>query len=117
MDHAERRQQRMADRRQQDVGPPRGMADRRRLAERRCPTVSQVPFDEWAEAASNHYYHLKPTTLDRRRMEDRRIADCGPPPGGLDRRVLIERRRPDVADIQIGAWADAMSNYYYHFHR
>lgn len=35
------------DRRDQDIGPPKGWRDRRRSVERRMPEVSEVPFSEW----------------------------------------------------------------------
>jgi len=63
--------------------------------------------------------------FDRRQREcslplgtaDRRISECGPPLGSAERRVTAERRHPDVANIPIEEWANAMSNYYYLFQR
>lgn len=51
-----------------------------------------------------------------RLMPDRRRCEIGPPQGVADRRAAPERRRPCVSEIQFREWADAMSNYYFHFH-
>jgi len=106
------------DRRQKECSLPPGMTDRRIRAERRFIAASPIPFNEWAEAASNFYYH--PPLAARsypRRKTDRRISECGPPVGSAERRVTAERRHPDVANIPLEEWDDAMSNYYYLFHR
>lgn len=106
-----------ADRRQRDFGPPEGMVNRRKRVERRRPSVAHIPFEVWAEAASNFYHRQMLSILNRRRQSaDRRIADYGPPAGCQERRLRAERRRPAVSDIKYDDWADAMSNYYYHFH-
>lgn len=113
----EKRHQSNVDRRQRECSPPPGTPDRRIRAELRDLSVSRVPFKAWAEAASNFYYHPSlPARIHPRRRSDRRLAECGPPLGCAERRITAERRRPGVASITIGEWAEAMSNYYYLFH-
>jgi hypothetical protein len=106
------------DRRQRDSSLPLSMTDQRTRAERRFNAATSIPFNEWSEAASNLYY--QPPLAARnypRRSIDRRISEFGAPIGSAERRVTAERRHPDVVNIPIGEWAEAMSNYYYFFHR
>ena len=115
---AEKFQRNEIDRRERECSLTPGMIDRRLRAERRYLSVAQIPFSEWAETASNFYFHPPLVATNRpRRRADRRISECGPPACSAERRVTAERRRPDVENIPIGEWADAMSNYYFHFHR
>lgn len=106
------------DRRQRECSLPPGMTDRRIRAERRFIPAIPIPFKEWTEAASNFYYHSSLAARSHHRQRtDRRISECGPPLGSVERRVTAERRHPEIANISIEEWANAMSNYYYLFHR
>lgn len=106
------------DRRQKERSLPLGMTDRRTRAERRFIAATPITFNEWTEAASNLYYHRPLAARSHPRQSiERRVSEFGPPTGSAERRVTAERRRPDVANIPIGEWAEAMSNYYFHFHR
>jgi len=118
MELAEKTHRSEFDRRQRECSLPPGMTDRRIRAERRFIAASAIPFNEWTEAASNFYYHAPLAgRIHRHQRTDRRISECGPPMGSVERRVIAERRHPDVAHIPIDEWANAMSNYYYLFHR
>ncbi len=35
------------DRREQELGPPKGWSERRKSVERRLPEVIEIPFSEW----------------------------------------------------------------------
>ena len=43
-------------------------------------------------------------SMTRRIASDRRLEDCGPPAGWLDRRRTVERRRPEVHEISFAEW-------------
>ena len=107
-----------ADRRQGEACLVPGVVDRRIRAERRRFDVSSLPFAVWSEAASEfHFQHPSGRLFQRRQPTDRRQAGNGLPAGSLERRIGVDRRDLDVASIRAGDWVDAMSNYYYHFHR
>lgn len=38
---------RVHDRREQELGPPKGWRERRKSVERRLPDVVEIPFSEW----------------------------------------------------------------------
>jgi hypothetical protein len=38
---------RSVDRREQELGPPKGWSERRKSVERRLPEVVEIPFSEW----------------------------------------------------------------------
>jgi hypothetical protein len=45
-----------------------------------------------------------PLLDDRRRFEDRRLMDEGPPPGETERRMRPERRSFEVEKLQFDEW-------------
>lgn len=49
------------DRRDNDVGPPKGWRERRRSVERRYPDVQEISFAEWL--SSMRTYHARPQRL------------------------------------------------------
>lgn len=105
-----------ADRRQWDGGLPPG-GERRQQAERRDIAVAPLSVYEWAEAACNYYYqHPAHGHKTLRWSAERRLCE-GPPPASGERRLCADRRQPEVTSIPLAEWAEAMSNYYYHFHR
>lgn len=106
------------DRRQREAGAPAGGSERRLRAERRDISVAPLSPGEWAEAACNYYYqHPAHGQKLLRWMAERRIVESPPPAAGGERRLCADRRQPVIASIPIEEWAEAMSNYYYHFHR
>ncbi|HEX6736231.1 MAG TPA: hypothetical protein VF096_15590 [Azonexus sp.] len=103
------------DRRQRDAGPP-PTGERRLQAERRDILVMPLSPGEWAEAACNCYYQQPAHGRTAPRWaSERRLADMLLPASG-ERRLCADRRRLEVTAIPIDEWAEAMSNYYYHFH-
>lgn len=107
---------RCPDRRQRDIGPPTALAERRIRAERRGLVERPLSLRQWAEDASNYYYHAGTHPVESRRWPDRRIIDKSIPQGAQERRVTPERRSIGVEEISVGKWAEEMTNYYFHFH-
>ncbi|WP_157651222.1 hypothetical protein [Dechloromonas denitrificans] len=115
---ARNRRRRGTDRRQGDACLLPGMLDRRIKAERRSFNVSRLSFAAWSEAAANFYFeHPSGHLFQHRQPIDRRQADNAPPAASAERRIGVDRRDLDIASIRPSEWVDAMSNYYYHFHR
>jgi hypothetical protein len=40
----------------------------------------------------------------KRKSEDRRLAEVGPPQGWRERRKTVERRQPEVVEIPFSEW-------------
>lgn len=55
----------------------------------------------------------KPADKNRRKVQERRITDSGPPCGVEERRTSAERRHPQVAPIDFEDWVTARADYYY----
>lgn len=105
------------DRRQLELGPPSGFPERRVRAERRCIYVSEIQLAQWAEAESKYYFeHPAPRRVSPRRSKDRRVSELGPPSNCMERRTRPDRRTPSLAEVSLADWAEAKSNYYFHYH-
>lgn len=48
---------------------------------------------------------------EKRMLADRRGRDTGPPDGWRERRKTVERRRPEVSEIQFSEWLARLHDY------
>ena len=48
---------------------------------------------------------------NKRRKDDRRTSEYGPPKGWRERRNTVERRRPEVHEISFSEWISIMRSF------
>lgn len=106
--------------RRETEGVLRNGAERRRVAERRCPELLEISFREWvtckvrilrAESAVASLQRLDVAMTKRlqsaarvpqaRRATERRCAEGGAPSGWGERRRSPERRLPEVRELAL----------------